>query len=139
MPSLALALMPVSHSFPKSEHLKRKKLIDGLFQSGNKAFHYPVMAVWKECELLEEVPVQAGFSVSKKFLKKAVDRNLVKRRMREAYRLEKSELQNELTAAGKQVAIMFITVKTDNTSYEQLHRKMVLTLRSIARKVAHDK
>ena len=128
--------MAGKNTFPKSEHLKRKKLLDELFRTGQREFHYPVLAVWKVCELPADVPSQAGFSVSKKFLKRAVDRNRVKRRMREAYRLEKHRLHQVLTETSKQVAVLFITVKTDNTSYEELHRKILVTLQSIARKVA---
>ena len=97
------------------------------------------MAVWKVCELPNDVPCQAGFSVSKKFLKKAVDRNRVKPRMSEAYRLEKVTLHDTLVDIDKQIAVLFITVKTDNTSYDQIHRKIVLTLQSIARKIANDR
>ncbi len=113
--------------------------MDELFRSGNKEFEYPVLAVWKVCDLPEEVPCQAGFSVSKKFLKKAVDRNRVKRRMREAYRLQKTPLHEALRNADKQVAVLFITVKTDNTSYDRLHGKILLTLQSIARKIEDSK
>lgn len=131
--------MEGSASFPKTHRLKRKKIIDDLFKAGKKEFKHPIMAVWQLTELPENVPVQAGFTVSKKFLKRAVDRNLVKRRMLEAYRKQQVVLSEKLIEKNQQLAVFFITVKTDNISYDHIQHKMLLTLQSIAQKIADDK
>ena len=77
------------YTFKKEERLCNKKLIDGLFHNGSSFLCYPYKASWMFTDGEQQFPVQIVFSVAKKRYKRAVDRNLVKRRMREAYRLNK--------------------------------------------------
>ena len=79
------------YSFKKEERLCNVKLIEKLFTSGSSFLVYPFRIVWLS-ELADSVhPVQVLISVPKKRFKRAVDRNLIKRRIREVYRLHKSE------------------------------------------------
>lgn len=81
-------------SFPKKEHIVSTRLIETLFGSGSMSLAaYPLRAVFQiipRCQ--EDVPVQILISVPKRRLKHAVDRNRVKRQVREAYRLCKVSL-----------------------------------------------
>lgn len=129
--------METRFRFPKTERLHHKKLIDQLFTDGQRSFKHPIMAVWKVCDLPEPVPVQVAFSVPKKHFKLAVKRNLIKRRLREAYRLQKAEFVSALKEQDIQVAVLFVTLKTDNISYDQLSPKIRLLLREIAAKAQH--
>lgn len=129
----------VDQSFPTSEHLKHKKLFDEIFAKGNRHFSHPVMAIWVETTLPDETPIQVGFSASKKHYKTAVKRNLLKRRMREAYRTQKAALVRCLAEQNRQIALFFVTVKTDNTSYEALQPKINLLLREIEGKLRNAK
>ncbi len=98
-------------NFSKGERLCSKKTIDKLFLEGKSIFSFPVKIVWLETALTVNYPVQAAFSVSKRNFRRAVQRNLIKRRMREAYRLNKNVFYNRL--CEKQVAVFFIfTAKT---------------------------
>ena len=83
----------MSFSLKKHEILRSKKKIKELFEDGSSFFVYP----FKVYFLHEQTaaPAQVLFSVSKKYFKRAVDRNLIKRRMREAYRLNKSIIETE--------------------------------------------
>ena len=68
-----------------------------LFLSGNSFLSYPLRIVWKLYgDLPVESPAQAGFSVPKRTFKRAVDRNFLKRKIRESYRLHKSKLYGSL-------------------------------------------
>lgn len=119
------------NSFPSIEHLKHKRLFDELFSSGNRAFKHPVMVLWKEDDLSESVAIQAGFSVPKKHFIKAIQRNRIKRRLREAYRTQKAPFIDRLNLSGKQLTILFVVVKPDNISYEELQPKILLLLQGI--------
>ncbi|MEQ9186738.1 MAG: ribonuclease P protein component [Cryomorphaceae bacterium] len=118
-------------SFPVEERLKHKKLFEQLFTTGQRLFKHPVLAVWSEVDLSETVPFQVGFVAPKKHYKTAVERNRIKRWMREAFRTQNSDLKLRLTSSGKQIAVLFITVKSDNISYELLRPKILLLLQEI--------
>lgn len=79
--------MKIYH-FKKEERLCNKRLIKVLYESGSSFILYPYKVVFHPCNELG-VPVQVLISAPKRRYKKAVDRNLLKRRMREAYRLHK--------------------------------------------------
>jgi ribonuclease P protein component len=83
-------------TFQKSERLYKKKDIQELFDKGSSFYFYPFRVLSQKQTALE-APHQVLFSVSKRNFKRAVDRNLIKRRMREAYRLNKATLPQTLT------------------------------------------
>jgi len=95
------------YTFPKEEHLCRKKLIDELFSKQSSSFGvYPLRIVWMRSEEKTAAPPQVLISVSKRGFKRAVDRNRLKRLIREAYRLNKYRLLEQ--PEGHSVALMGI-------------------------------
>ena len=76
------------YTFKKEERLCNKRLIDGLYHNGSSFLCYPFKATWCLSDLPAPFPAQVLFAVSKKRFKRAVDRNRVKRLMREAYRAD---------------------------------------------------
>ena len=88
------------HNFPKREHIVSTRLIEQLFGSGSTSMAaYPLRAVFRIVDRSQtEVPVQVLISVPKKRFKHAVDRNRVKRQIREAYRHSKHPLVNAVPA-----------------------------------------
>ncbi|MEE4197653.1 MAG: ribonuclease P protein component [Bacteroidales bacterium] len=106
-----------TQKFSRHERLKSQKKIQQLFESGKQFYHYPFRIIWKtEEQYNPEVPAQIAISVSKRNLKKAVERNLVKRKIREAYRKNKCLLYRELDRVEKGVFFMVIfnTSLSDN-------------------------
>jgi ribonuclease P protein component len=90
-----ISIKKMNFTYPKASKLKSKKTIDGLFTNGKSVGKYPLRLVYMPCKATEEAS-KMGVSVSKKYFKKAVDRNYYKRVLREAYRLHKNILaQNE--------------------------------------------
>jgi len=124
------------YTFKKEERLCNKKLIDGLFHSGSSFLCYPFKVSW----LLnpeQQVCTQVLFSVSKRRFKHAVDRNLIKRRMREAYRLNKQQqLYDVLTSADKRIVLSLGYIGKEVVAYELVEKKMLKLLSQLCNEVA---
>lgn len=124
------------YTFKKEERLCNKKLIDGLFHNGSSFLCYPYKASWMFADGEQEFPVQIVFSVAKKRYKRAVDRNLVKRRMREAYRLNKqAQLYDVLNGAGKKLVLSISYIGKEISPYEFFEKKMLKLLTQLAGEV----
>ena len=95
------------YTFPKEEHLCRKKLIEELFSKQSSSFGvYPLRIVWIPAPAPTTAPPQVLISVSKRTFKRAVDRNRLKRLIREAYRLNKYRLTEQPN--GHSIALLGI-------------------------------
>jgi ribonuclease P protein component len=88
-------------TFKKEERLAKEKIIQELFDKGSSFYSYPFRVYFMQNQDSASTVHQVLISVSKKNFKKSVDRNLIKRRIREAYRLNKNLLvdQNKLLIA----------------------------------------
>jgi ribonuclease P protein component len=109
----------------KNERLHSKKLIKELFDKGSSFFLYPFKLIQLEVTIENSGTNQVLFSVSKKKLKRAVDRNLVKRRLKEIYRLNKDIFIQQDTS--KLIAIIYVA--SDILPVSQLEPKLVKLLK----------
>ncbi len=111
--------------FKKGEKLKSSQLIDLLFTQGKRLSVYPILLTYLQTEHPSDYRIQAGFSVPKKRFKKAVDRNRIKRQLREAYRLEKNNLQI-INKEGdtKKYILMFVYISNEKLDYTVLSESM---------------
>jgi ribonuclease P protein component len=82
----------MNNTLGKKERLKSRKLIGRLFEEGTSIKNFPYRLVYLSTEITSVFSVKASFSVPKRNFKKAVDRNRIKRLIREAYRLEKKNV-----------------------------------------------
>lgn len=113
------------YTFKKEEKLCNKRSIDDLFHTGSSFLCYPFKVSWCFAAQPQRFPAQIVFSVSKRRFKHAVDRNLVKRRMREAYRLNKQQLlYNSVLAADRQILISVGYIGKDIVDYTVVEKKM---------------
>ena len=114
------------HTFKKEERLCNKKLIDGLFHNGSSFLCYPFRIMWLPVILPDsQIPVQILIAVSKKRFKRAVDRNLIKRYTREAYRLNKQEyLYLNLTDSNKQLILSVNYIGKEIATFDYIKKKM---------------
>lgn len=131
------------HTFRKTERLSSQKVIETLFAGGNKSFSaYPIRVVLMPLDGRQPERVQVLISVSKRRFKHAVDRNRVKRQIREAYRLDKQLLIDSLP--GQQsLALAFIWLSDEHFPTEVVGekvRKLLLrTAESLNVKVLYPK
>jgi ribonuclease P protein component len=113
------------YTFKKEERLCSKKLIEELFHNGSSFLLYPFRIVWLKHDLPADVPVQVLINVPKRRFKKAVDRNLIKRRIRESYRLNKVEgLYVFLKGHSSQLLLAFQYVGKDIADFELVDKKL---------------
>lgn len=117
------------YTLKREERIKSKKTIDYLFSGGAKSFSiYPIRIVYKEQPSPDYEQTSILVSVSKRRFKHAVDRNKVKRLLKESYRLNKVNLLNKLAEKNKHLAIAFIYLSTDIYSYEEVESRMIKLL-----------
>lgn len=111
----------MSASYPKKEKLKSKKLIDQLFEEGQSVSAFPLRLVYLQTTFNDDVIAKTGVSVSKRNFKKAVDRNRVKRLLREVYRLNKTVYFNNITT---QYTFMILYIGKDKPTLTQIESRM---------------
>ncbi len=118
----------VNYSFPKSHRLCSHIVISDLFTQGKSFICYPFRIVYLETTLEEDVESKILISVSKKKFKRAVWRNQIKRRCKEAYRLNRNEFSCFLKENNKQIAFALVYLPKEILDYQTIEKGMVKTL-----------
>jgi len=124
-----------AYSFRKEEKLCSQKIIGEIFLSGTSFLCYPLKVVWKYEELLTSYPAQVVFSVPKRLFKRAHDRNLLKRRLREVYRHQKQELYNLLELNNQKIALMIVYIAKEELEYRQIESAMTKVIAKLQKKL----
>lgn len=123
--------------FKREEKLKRQKIIGRLFKDGQSMGMYPLRLIWAPVsEKQGEAPVQIAVSIPKKKFPRAVDRNRLRRQIREAYRLNKGWLYRRQSASNQQFALMVLYVAKEPAPYAVLEAALQRALRRWSKEVA---
>ena len=122
----------MAFTYPKNEKLKSKKTIGLLFSEGQSVSKYPLRLVYAENLFENEELIKFGVSVSKKYFKNAVDRNRLKRILRECYRLNKNILSEHI---DKPMAMMFFYQSKEVLSYQEINEKTIRLFEKFAEKM----
>lgn len=121
------------NTFKKSERLCSRILMDCLFQGDNRtATAYPLRAVFLSVEEEQQKGVSILISVPKKRFHDAVDRNRVKRQIREVYRKNKHALAEQVAQSGKGLLVALIYVSAEIETTEQIEKRMIRLLDKIS-------
>ena len=110
-------------SFHKTERLKSKIIFDELIAGGYSVKKHPFILVWKKLNEEQAQHIRIAFSVSKKRFPLAVDRNQMKRKIREVYRLKKSDIYDKLT---NNFAVLLIYTSKEKMKSDVLKNKLIL-------------
>ncbi|MEI8135910.1 MAG: ribonuclease P protein component [Bacteroidota bacterium] len=117
--------------FNKQERLCSKKNIDLLFLKGTSAISFPLKVIYLETDINYVNPCQAMFVVPKRSFKRAHDRNKLKRRMREAYRLNKAIFYEAVKSKNKKIILSFLFVGKKIEDYKQIENSITNHLKRI--------
>ena len=120
--------MKLSNKYSKNEKLKSKKAIELLFAKGKSINALSIRVTYVAKEVSEGIPVNMGVTVSKKNIKIAVNRNLIKRRIREAYRLNNNKLKTQLKNTNSELNLMFIYTSKQILPYKDIEDKIKVLL-----------
>ena len=127
-----------NYTLPRSERLRSLKAIRRMFGEGRGGFVYPFRYIWIADEQEGESEgrgIEVMFSVPKKFHKRANKRNLLKRRTREAYRLNREELCERISQAGVEVNLAFIYSTKEVHSYKTVENAVQKILAQVCERL----
>lgn len=121
----------VRYFFRKSDRLSSRKTIEELFSKGNSFSHFPFKVIWLQQN--NKPVLQLAVGVSTRNFKKATDRNRIKRLIREAYRLQKGSLHDQLQAKERQLSVFILYVGKDIPAYSLVSEKIAVLLKRLAK------
>ncbi len=127
--------MAGTYSYNKTEKLKSRKALNALFSGGKTFSVFPLKLFYMPMESVTEQAIQAGVGVSARHFKKAVDRNRIKRLLRECYRLNKLSLHATVKANKKKIAVFFLYIGKELPEYTLLNEKMQEALTKLEEKI----
>jgi ribonuclease P protein component len=116
-------------TFTKSERLCSKVIIDKVFETGRIIVGPSFKLIWLEAAEKKEQPAQIVITVPKRNFKRAVDRNLLKRRIREAYRKNKGSLYSGISS--KTFYLVLIYTGRSLVEYKEVEEKIIKLLQRL--------
>ena len=127
------------YTLGKNERLKSRKQIELLFSKGKK-FVVPPFRIFYQLSAQMPKPgpkinLQVGVGVSARNFKKAVDRNRIKRLVREAWRLQKNELKENLKTSSKQMNVFLIYTDKELPDFDVVKNKVKTALNKLSGKI----
>jgi len=123
------------HTFPRKEKLKSKKVFEDLFMDGKNISEFPIKLIYRNTNFKDGVPIKVGVVAPKKKFRHAVDRNRIKRLLREAYRLNKALIFNNIEG---NFAFLFLYLGKRQPTFDELDIAMKQLLAAFLKKESHE-
>ncbi|AEM70346.1 Ribonuclease P protein component [Allomuricauda ruestringensis DSM 13258] len=123
-------------SFPKKEKLTNKKMFEALFTEGKNLREFPLKLIYLNTNFKDEVPVKVAVVAPKRQFKSAVDRNRIKRLLREAYRRNKPLIFNNIEG---NFAFIFLYLGKKTPRFNEVDAAMKKLLEAFINKEFHEK
>jgi ribonuclease P protein component len=123
------------YTLSKEERLSWKRYIDQLFAKGQSFVAFPLRVVYLPVEEDSLAPVSILISVPKKKFKRAVKRNLIKRQIREVYRVRKYTLIDPLVEKNSRILVAFLYLDKEIRSFAEMEKAMTKALTTLVNKV----
>ncbi len=122
-------------TFKKEERLYGHAALENVYTNGKHLHNNAIKIIYTEVPPSDQPACRVVFSVPKRSFKKAVDRNLIKRRMREVYRHHKHVLYQHLAEKQKHIHIYLIYSSKQIISFDELQENLIQALQILASKV----
>jgi len=135
--------MHTPQTFTKVERLCNKSLIDKLFTRGRSFFHYPFKVVFRYADANDKFsgtyPAKVLISISKRHFKRAVERNRIKRLVRESYRINKALLYKELEKRELKLTIGILFTGKAVPTYHETEKKIIEVIHRLILELKQEK
>ena len=127
--------MNAANKYGRKEKTKSRKQVEQLFEKGKNIFVFPLKIFYMPVAEQMDFPLKTGVSVSSRNFKKAVDRNRIKRLLRETYRTEKHILIQKLEQSHQQLVCFIIYTDKTMPAFNDLQMKMKTALKKLSETV----
>ncbi|MEX1002875.1 MAG: ribonuclease P protein component [Crocinitomicaceae bacterium] len=118
-------------TFPSTERIKSKKLLDTVYKEGEVIKQYPFILRYLKVDFEKGGGVQIVIAIPKKTIKKAVKRNRLRRQIKEIYRHNKSNLLSQFKEKNKGLALFLVYTGKGDEDYHHLENKLTLLLKKL--------
>ena len=122
-------------TFSKHERIKSRIVLDEVYKNGELIKHFPYRLKYLSYKFEDEAKVKIVVSIPKRNVKKAVDRNRLRRQIKEAYRLNKSDLVTHFKEKEGGLALFLIYSGKENQPYDFLEKNLKVVLQQLIKKV----
>ena len=131
--------LPKNFTYQKKDKLKSRKQTQFLFSKGTAITMHPIRLLYTiekvEAGIFPNGLLQAGVGAPSRQFRKAVQRNRVKRLLREGYRLEKPNFTNGLSLTNTRLNLFFLYVDVNVQTQQQIQTSIKLILQKLADKL----